>query len=284
MIRTRFAPSPTGPLHLGHAYSAILAHDFAKARGGEFVVRIEDIDKSRARSEWENKIFDDLEWLGLTWSAPVLRQSKRDAAYEFAINKLWADGLLYPCNCSRRDIKESAMAPHSEGKTNYGPDGIIYPGICRQEKYSNQRPQDSALRLDMARAAINCSTIQDQNIEIDGSRNNNNIINTAQFIESVGDVVLSRKSKEVAYHLAVVVDDEAQSISHVVRGSDLKSSTDIHVLLQNLLGYTSPWYLHHKLIRDSAGKRLAKRDDAKSISKFREQGCSPADIRTLVGL
>ena len=220
MIRTRFAPSPTGPLHLGHAYSAILAHDFAKARGGDFVVRIEDIDKSRARSEWENKIFDDLEWLGLTWSSPVLRQSNRDAAYEFAINKLWADGLLYSCNCSRRDIKESAMAPQGEGQTNYGPDGIIYPGTCRQEKYSNQRPQDSALRLDMARATINCSTIQDQNIKMDGLRDNNNIINTAQFIGSIGDVVLSRKSKEVAYHLAVVVDDEAQAISHVVRGSD----------------------------------------------------------------
>ena len=284
MIRTRFAPSPTGPLHLGHAYSAILAHDFAKARGGDFVVRIEDIDKSRARSEWENKIFDDLEWLGLTWNAPVLRQSERDTAYEFAINKLWADGLLYPCNCSRQDIKEAAMAPHGEGETNYGPDGIIYPGTCRQKKYGNQRPQDSALRLDMTRAAINCSTIQDQNIKIDGSRDNNNIVNTAQFIESIGDVVLSRKNKEVAYHLAVVVDDEAQSISHVLRGSDLKSSTNIHVLLQKLLGYTSPWYLHHKLIRDSAGKRLAKRDDAKSISKFREQGSSPADIRTLVGL
>ena len=284
MIRTRFAPSPTGPLHLGHAYSAILAHDFAKARGGEFLVRIEDLDQSRSRSEWEIKIFDDLKWLGLSWITPIMRQSQRTSSYEIAINKLSEKDLLYPCKCSRKDVRDAVTAPQTEFKIIEGPDGLIYPGTCKYQKYSNENVAENALRLDMSKASSRCITINNQNIKMNGSRENKNIIKTSQFIENIGDIVLSRKSMEVAYHLAVVVDDEAQGVSHVVRGLDLKPATNIHVLLQNLLGYSSPYYLHHKLIKDGTGKRLAKRDDAKSISKFREQGAKPADIRAMVGL
>jgi len=284
VIRTRFAPSPTGPLHLGHAYSAILAHDFAKARGGEFLVRIEDLDQSRSRSEWEMKIFDDLKWLGLTWVTPIMHQSQRASSYEIAINKLSENGLLYPCKCSRKDVRDAVTAPQTEFKIIEGRDGLIYPGTCKYQKYSNENAAENTLRLDMSKASSRCITINNQNIKMNGSRENKNIIKTSQFIENIGDIVLSRKSMEVAYHLAVVVDDEAQGVSHVVRGLDLKPATNIHVLLQNLLGYSSPYYLHHKLIKDGTGKRLAKRDDAKSISKFREQGAKPADIRAMVGL
>ena len=284
MIRTRFAPSPTGPLHLGHAYSAILAHDFAKARNGQFLVRIEDIDRNRARPKWENRIFDDLKWLGLTWANSIIRQSERSFLYEKVINKLWAMGLLYPCKCSRKDISDSALAPQGFSDANYGPDGLVYPGTCRQQKIFAERPLNSALRLNMAKAVTKCVDIKECNVEITGLKKDNGIISTSQFIDSIGDIVLSRRNKEVAYHLAVVVDDAAQGVSHVIRGSDLKPATNIHVLLQNLLGYSSPAYIHHKLIRDADGKRLAKRDDAKSISSFRSQGATPADIRSLVGL
>lgn len=285
MIRTRFAPSPTGPLHLGHAYSAIIAHDFAKSKGGKFSVRIEDLDQSRARAEWEDQIFDDLAWLGLTWETPVLRQSGRDAAYRDALKKLWTQSLLYPCSCSRKDIKAAASAPQEGQDPTFGPDGVIYPGTCRplHPHQGTQIPKDCVLRLDMARAVAampNALSFQ----EIFPKSVGLHTFSTVDAPQSLGDVVVSRQDMSAAYHLAVVVDDADQDISHVVRGLDLQDATDIHVVLQRCLGLSTPIYLHHELIRDSAGKRLAKRDDAKSISKFRAEGATPRDIRRMVGL
>ena len=254
---TRFAPSPTGPLHLGHAYSALLAHDMARDAGGTFLLRIEDIDQSRARPEWETQIYEDLRWLGLSWPTPVMRQSERQAAYDTALDALWARGLLYPCDCNRRDILAAVSAPQ-EGAP-MGPDGVIYPGTCRNLERPQMRPA-SALRLDMRQVA------QDD------------------LVEKIGDVVLARKDMGTSYHLSVVVDDAEQEITDVVRGQDLEDATPIHLLLQNLLGLPTPTYHHHKLIRDNAGKRLAKRDDARSLSKYRAEGATPNDIRRLVGL
>jgi glutamyl-Q tRNA(Asp) synthetase len=283
VIRTRFAPSPTGPLHLGHAYSAITAHDFARRQGGAFVLRIEDLDQSRARPEWEAQIFDDLAWLGLTWDGPVLRQATRSQAYEAALTSLTKRGLLYGCICSRRDIAEAASAPQEGASPVWGPDGLVYPGSCR--------PMDGgapltgpARRLNMAAALTGCSEIAFQELADDLKTPINHIQKTAQFIDNIGDVVLARRDGAAAYHLAVVVDDAAQDITHVLRGADLLSATPIHALLQHLLGYPKPCYHHHRLIRDSQGKRLAKRDDAKAIAKFRSEGAGPDDIRAMVGL
>ena len=283
MIRTRFAPSPTGPLHLGHAYSAIIAHDFARQQGGAFLLRIEDLDQSRARPEWEAQIFDDLAWLGLTWDGPVLRQAARSAAYEAALSSLSDRGLLYGCACSRRDIADAASAPQEGVEPIWGPDGLIYPGTCRPSKSST--PDDrAARRLNMTTALSNCPKIAFQELATVLQTAENHLINTSHFIDNIGDIVLSRRSGDAAYHLAVVVDDAAQHITHVVRGADLLSATPIHALLQHLLNYPTPIYHHHALIRDPDGKRLAKRDDAKAIAKFRGEGASPDDIRAMVGL
>jgi glutamyl-Q tRNA(Asp) synthetase len=267
---TRFAPSPTGPLHLGHAYSALFAHDMARAAGGTFLLRIEDIDQSRARPEWESQIYDDLAWLGLTWPTPVMRQSDRLPAYAAALDTLWARGLLYPCTCNRRDILAAASAPQ-EGAA-MGPDGIIYPGTCRVQSRTGPRPLDTALRLDMNKAlqAVDTETFY-------GAGNQH-------MTDNIGDVVLSRRDMGTSYHLSVVIDDAAQHITDVVRGADLREATPIHVLLQHLLQLPTPTYHHHRLIRDDAGKRLAKRDDARAIATYREGGATPSDIRQMVGL
>ena len=265
MIRTRFAPSPTGPLHLGHAYSAITAHDFARRQGGMFLLRIEDLDQSRARPEWEAQIFDDLAWLGLTWDGPVLRQATRSAAYEAALTALLGRGLIYGCKCSRRDIAQAASAPQEGAPPNWGPDGLVYPGTCRPN-IAGHPLAGPARRLDMAAALAGCSEIAFQELSDDLTTPIDHINNVDHFIDNIGDVVLSRSDGAAAYHLAVVVDDAAQDITHVVRGADLLSATPIHALLQHLLGYAKPIYHHHALIRDSNGKRLAKRDDAKAIA------------------
>ncbi|MCB2128817.1 MAG: tRNA glutamyl-Q(34) synthetase GluQRS [Rhodobacteraceae bacterium] len=277
-MRTRFAPSPTGPLHLGHAYSAILAHDMARACGGEFLLRIEDIDQGRARPEWEDLISEDLAWLGLTWDGPVLRQSERLPAYSDALDRLWSAGLLFPCACSRRDIAEAASAPQ-EGAP-IGPDGIIYPGTCRPSfPRSGPRPLDANLRLDMARAATDPVRFTETGCRLDEIA-----VPPEALISGTGDIVLARRDMGTSYHLSVVVDDAAQGITHVTRGEDLFEATPIHVLLQRLLGLPTPVYHHHRLIRDARGKRLAKRDDAKAIRTYREGGATPADIRRMVGL
>jgi glutamyl-Q tRNA(Asp) synthetase len=277
-MRTRFAPSPTGPLHLGHAYSAILAHDMARASGGEFLLRIEDIDQGRARREWEDLICDDLAWLGLSWDGPVLRQSERMPAYSEALDRLWSVGLLYPCTCSRRDVAEAANAPQEGMPT--GPDGIIYPGTCRPPRPPiGPRPADAHLRLDMARAATGPVRFTET-----GRRRDDITVTPDTLISMAGDIVLARRDMGTSYHLSVVVDDAAQVITHVTRGEDLFEATPIHVLLQRLLGLPTPTYHHHRLIRDENDKRLAKRNDAKAIRTYREGGATPADIRQMIGL
>ena len=281
MIRTRFAPSPTGPLHLGHAFSAITAHDVARARGGEFLLRIEDIDQSRARPEWEAQIYDDLAWLGLTWDGQVLRQSERAADYAATVAQLWDAGLLYSCKCTRRDITQAASAPQEGVAPHIGPDGLVYPGTCQSQR---KWIDDAALRMRISEALNGKHYIDFQEVDADGVTLGNNITSAEYIAEYIGDFIISRRNREAAYHLAVVVDDAAQGITHVVRGEDLKSATPIHVLLQQLLDYPTPAYIHHPLIRDAAGKRLAKRDDAKAISKFRAEGVSPSDIRAMIGL
>ena len=283
MIRTRFAPSPTGPLHLGHAYSAITAHDFAHAQGGQFLLRIEDIDQSRARAVWIAEILDDLNWLGLTWHGPVLRQSERLASYSEAVQTLDAAGLLYCCTCTRQDIKQALSAPQEGDLAHSGPDGMVYPGTCRP--YGKTMTQvGGALRLNMEVALNGKSSVRFMELVSLQSLPKINISNTEYIIDKIGDIVISRKNLEVAYHLAVVLDDAAQGITHVVRGADLKSATPIHAVLQQLLGLATPTYMHHPLIRDENGKRLAKRDDAKAISKFRSEGATPAGIRAMIGL
>jgi len=274
---TRFAPSPTGPLHLGHAYSAMLAHDAAQAQGGTFLLRIDDLDQTRARARWETLILEDLAWLGLDWPRPVMRQSDRLPRYRAALGALWDMGLLYPCTCTRADIRAAASAPQ-EGAPLHGPDGVIYPGTCRPAAPPHGAiPEDVPLRLDMARATGMLATPLSY-LEKEKT------ITPRAMTETVGDVVLARRDTGAAYHLAVVIDDADQAVTHVIRGADLQDATQIHVLLQRLLGLPSPIYHHHRLIRDETGKRLAKRDDARAIATYRAGGANPQEIRAMVGL
>jgi glutamyl-Q tRNA(Asp) synthetase len=277
---TRFAPSPTGPLHLGHAFSALTGWDRAKAKGGRFLLRIEDIDRDRARPEWEAQIFDDLRWLGLDWPEPVMRQSDRGAAYQAALDRLAEMGLLYPCRCRRSDIRAALAAPQ-EGVMPVGPDGLIYPGICRGRGLSDAGPDD-AIRLDMEAAMRVAGTVRFTDT---GPLHGGNYAFDAGFmVAQVGDVVLSRRGLGAAYHLAVVVDDAAQGVTEAVRGADLFEAAAIHALLHRLLGQPTPAFHHHDLIRDERLKRLAKRDDARALARYRDEGATPADIRRLVGL
>lgn len=275
---TRFAPSPTGPLHLGHAYSALLAYDMAQAQSGRFLLRIEDTDLSRARPKWEALIYQDLEWLGLSWETPVLRQSEHLARYDKMLNRLADLGLLFPCSCKRSDIRAALSAPQ-EG----APEVQVYPGTCRRRPMSDRDPGD-ALRLNMARALEMVKPDRLTFTET-GSDAGVHQIDPGWMQSHVGDAVLGRKDiATVSYVLAAVVDDAAQGISTVVRGADLFETTHLQVLLQTLLSLPTPIYHHHRLIRDDQGKRLAKRDDARAISKYREDGKTPHDIRALVGL
>ena len=280
-FRTRFAPSPTGPLHLGHAYSAILAHDSARAAGGAFLLRIDDIDQSRARPIWEKQIHDDLAWLGLTWDGPPRRQSDHLAEYRATLDGLAARGLTYPCRCTRRDIREAASAPQ-EGPAPVGPDGLVYPGTCRARPMTAAQGTD-AIRLNM-QAALAALPDLPAFTETGPDHPGRHPIDPARMTDAVGDVVLARPGMGASYHLSVVVDDAAQAISHVIRGADLFEATAIHVVLQRLLGLPSPIYHHHRLIRDAAGTRLAKRDDARAIATYRAEGATPQDIRRMVGL
>ena len=254
----------------------------AQAHAGEFLLRIEDIDQSRARPEWEMQIYDDLAWLGLRWTEPVMRQSERQAAYDDALDQLWQQGLLYPCTCSRADIAAAASAPQ-EGAPLHGPDGVIYPGTCRASACrTGVRPTNIALRLDMRKAVQSV----DNNFYFTetGQRHGDICVDADTLTFGIGDIVLSRRDMGTSYHLSVVLDDAAQDITHVVRGEDLFEATKIHVVLQKLLGLPTPTYHHHRLIRDAAGKRLAKRDDARAITLYRVEGKTPKDIRLMVGL
>ncbi len=304
---TRFAPSPTGPLHLGHAYSALLAHDMARAEGGRFLLRIEDIDRNRCKPEFERQLQDDLHWLGLSWDAEPMRQSDNMAAYGKALDSLWLRGLIYPCTCTRKDIEGALSAPQEGTALPVGPDGLIYPGTCRSRMAyercfpeANPRPKDANLRLEASLLSLAPNVFEHRIDSPDGgwhrfasyreiglgpAEQPGLIEFTPQSIEAeVGDFVVARRDMGTSYHLSVVLDDALQGITHVIRGADLSEATRIHVLLQRLLGLPTPIYNHHRLIRDSQGKRLAKRDDARALSKYRAEGASPQDIRAMVGL
>ncbi len=251
----------------------------ARKASGKFLLRIEDIDQSRARPHWEAQIYDDLRWLGITWDGPVMRQSEHLSIYRETLDKLWQSGFLYSCSCTRRDIEEAVNAPQ-EGAA-FGPDGLIYPGTCRTSgaPQSGQSLPDKPLRLNTLRAARHCSFT-----ELCKAPEGTQQITPEQMQRDAGDIVLARRDMGTSYHLSVVLDDAAQGVTHVIRGEDLFEATKIHVTLQNLLELPTPSYCHHKLIRDENGKRLAKRDDARAIAKYREDGASPADIRRMVGL
>jgi glutamyl-Q tRNA(Asp) synthetase len=273
VIVSRFAPSPTGYLHLGHALSALTAAE----RGERFLLRIEDIDATRCRPEFEQAIYEDLAWLGLRWETPVRRQSAHMADYRAALDRLAARELLYPCFCTRQQIKaEIARSPSAP----QGPDGPIYPGTCRALS-SREREQriaageDHAIRLDVARA-IALTGALDWEDEPAGR------VQAAP--EAHGDVVLARKETPTSYHLAVSVDDALQGVTLVVRGQDLFAATHVHRLLQALLDLPVPRYHHHRLLTDASGKRLAKRDNATTLRGLRAAGRTPADIRRAIGL
>ena len=274
MIVTRFAPSPTGLLHLGHAYAAITACE----AGDRFLVRIEDIDAGRCKPEYESAILEDLEWLGLCFERPVLRQSARLAAYREALAALEARGLLYPCFCTRKDIAEeiarSVGAPH-------GPDGPIYPGLCRSlgESERDRRIANSeayALRLDAAKAAREVGRLV---FDEQGAGPNGETGRIEVQPLKFGDVVLARKEMPVAYHLAVLVDDAFQGVTLVTRGNDLFVSTHVQRLLQALLGLPAPAYAHHLLILDEEGRKFSKRDRAVTLRALRNGGVTPEEIR-----
>jgi glutamyl-Q tRNA(Asp) synthetase len=264
----RFAPSPTGRLHLGHAWSCLLAHDHSRERGGAFLLRIEDIDPGRTREAFVEGIIEDLAWLGLGWDGEMVRQSERLPLYAEALERLKSAGLVYPCFCTRAaiaaEIAASASAPH-------GPDGPVYPGTCRrltEAERAARRTEPHAWRLDVARAARAAGTLywKDGDTEVQAEP------------ETFGDVVLARKDAPVSYHLAVTIDDAAQGVTDVVRGRDLYSATDVHRLLQALLGLPTPLYHHHPLLTDSEGRRLAKRHGAPTLASLREAGANPAGL------
>jgi len=280
-FRTRFAPSPTGLLHLGHLFSAHVAFTLAKKNSGDFLLRIDDIDTSRSKKKWEDKIYEDLEWLGLTWSSSPLKQTELIQEYHEALKKLKQMGVLYPCSCTRSDILTALSAPH-ESTSTPRQFNKVYPGTCRGRPMSTALNSD-AIRLDMQQAQnlINSELFYQETGVTPGLKK----INTNSLSTVFGDVVLRRKGKnEIAYHLAVVVDDAFQKITHVVRGSDLQEATKVHVMLQNLLNIETPIYHHHRLVLDENGKRLAKRNDARSISSFKKRGLDPTDVFKLAGI
>lgn len=270
-VVTRFAPSPTGELHLGHAYSALTAWRRARDSGGRFLLRIEDIDIRRCKREFETAILDDLRWLGLDWDGEVRRQSEHFADYGMALDRLDAQGLVYPCFCTRADIAAAVSAPH-------GPDGPLYPGTCRHRSPDERRALiasgcEFCLRLDGARAA-EAAGPYDFVDETEGRVAGNPLL--------FGDVVIARKDTPTSYHLAVTVDDHLQGVTLVTRGADLLASTHVHGLLQKLLHYETPRYAHHKLLTDASGRRFAKRDRTQTLRALRENGVSPDKVRTMI--
>lgn len=278
MIIERFAPSPTGLLHLGHAFSAITAFDAATASGGQFLLRIEDIDAPRCKPEFEQAIYDDLHWLGLDWPAPVMRQSTRIECYDATLARLIEMGLCYPCACTRRDITEALAAPQEGAAQQFGPDGVIYPRTC-SARFMADRTAGDAVRLNMRKAVALCGDLAKRGYQETGEAPGWTPLQADYLVNRCGDIVLARRDIGTSYHLAVVVDDAAQQITHVSRGADMAPATPIHVLLQTLLDLPTPTYRHHRLIRDDTGKRLAKRHDALALQTLREQGWTPKDVR-----
>ena len=279
-VVTRFAPSPTGLLHLGHAHAALFAQRAAAAKGGRFLLRIEDIDTGRCRPEFEAAIHEDLAWLGLDWEAPVVRQSDRFAAYAEALGTLEARGLIYPCFCTRKEIQAEIAGA---GQAPHGPDGPLYPGTCKRLGGDERRARRAAgrpyaLRLDVETAAATAGALAwvEHGRSLAGAS-----VRAEPGVH--GDVVLARKDVPVSYHLAVTLDDAAQGVTLVTRGEDLAPATHVHRLLQALLGLPVPEWHHHGLLADTAGRRLAKRDDARSIRALREAGHGPAEVRAMAG-
>jgi glutamyl-Q tRNA(Asp) synthetase len=258
MIVTRFAPSPSGRLHLGHAYSAVLGHERARASGGKFLLRIEDLDPARCRPEFVEGIMDDLRGLGLQWDEPLLVQSRRTAAYDAALDDLRARGLAFACFCTRADIAQSLTAPHGDAATSY-------PGTCRALPDDPERRATTphCWRLDSARA-LQITGLPSWT-EADGKR-------FEASGRDIGDAILARKDAPASYHLSCVVDDAESGVTMVVRGADLRASTPIQRLLQMLLGLPEPTYLHHPLVAHADGRRLAKRDLAPTLAAMRESG------------
>ena len=283
----RFAPSPNGYLHLGHAYSALLNFDLARQVGGRFLLRIEDIDTTRCRPEFETVIYEDLAWLGITWEEPVRRQSDHLAAYRGALDKLSAQGLIYPSFESRAEIAGLVAQREADGPWPRDPDGAPhYPGSARLlsagERGALLRSDTPyALRLDMAAA---CAFAGDLGWTEQGEGPDGETGTVAARPQAWGDVILARKETPTSYHLSVVVDDALQGVTEVVRGQDLFWSTSVHRLLQRLLDLPQPVYRHHRLIRDEAGQKLSKSTRATGLRELRAAGASPADIRQLVGL
>lgn len=273
---TRFAPSPSGRLHLGHAYSALFAARAARQDSGRFLLRIEDIDRTRCRPEFEAAIFEDLAWLGLDWETPVRRQSDHLGEYRAALERLRAEDLAYPCFCTRRDIeREIARA----GQAPHGREGPLYPGTCRGLSAAERRDRIAAgeahaLRLDAARAARRCGPLGFED------RGRGRIDVTPALF---GDVVIARKDIATSYHLAVVVDDAVQGVTLVTRGEDLLEATHVHRLLQALLGLPAPAYWHHPLLVGEDGRRFAKRDKARTLAEMRAAGLTAAAVRALAG-
>lgn len=272
----RFAPSPNGRLHLGHAYSALFTWKAAEALGGTALLRIEDIDRARCKPEFDAAIRQDLAWLGLTWPEPVLRQSERFPAYAEAAGRLRAKDLLYPCFCTRKEVAERA--------TQTDPDGApLYPGTCRHLT-SAERPDRLASgaphqwRIDNERAREMTGPLTITAFTLDGASSER-----PAEPEKWGDAVIVRKDTPASYHLAVVVDDAYQHITHVTRGMDLFHATDLHRLLQALLGLPAPLYCHHHLIRDEVDNKLAKSRGSQSLAGLREAGWTAADVRGRLG-
>jgi glutamyl-Q tRNA(Asp) synthetase len=288
MIVTRFAPSPTGFLHLGHAYAALTAYNTAQQQGGRFLLRIEDIDVSRCRPEFERAIYTDLEWLGLRWEKPVRRQSEHFTDYTAALEKLRAMDLLYPCFCTRKEIaSEIARAAVAPQASELGPDGPRYPGTCRalSNKLRAERLASGtayALRLHTQKALRYVArelTFEERGRGPNGETG----VQTARP-QDLGDIVLARKELPASYHLAVVVDDALQGVTLVTRGEDLFPATHMQRLLQTLLDLPEPGYAHHRLILDAAGRKFSKRDAAVTLASFRQAGATPASVREMISL
>jgi glutamyl-Q tRNA(Asp) synthetase len=271
-VVTRFAPSPTGELHLGHAFSALIAWQRARAAGGAFLLRIEDIDIRRCKREYETAILEDLRWLGLDWDGEVRRQSAHFPTYGRVLDGLGARGLVYPCFCTRTDIASEVAA---SGHAPHGPDGPLYPGTCRHLTAGERQlritgGEEFCLRLDATRAAVEAGPY-------DFSDEGRGRIEGQSLL--FGDVVLARKDTPTSYHLAVTVDDHLQGVTLVTRGEDLFPSTHVHRLLQCLLGYDAPQYAHHPLLTDENGRRFAKRDRSLTLRALRESGRSAEEVR-----
>jgi glutamyl-Q tRNA(Asp) synthetase len=276
-VVTRFAPSPTGLLHLGHAYSALFAWVCARGAGGRFLLRIEDIDRGRCRPEFTDAILEDLGWLGLEWDGPMRRQSEHLGDYARVVDRLSAMGLIYPCFCTRAaiqaEIARAGAAPH-------GSEGPLYPGTCRalssDEREARIAAGESyALRLDMAQAAARAGPLDWEDAEAG---------RVATDPLSHGDVVLARRDTPTSYHLAVTVDDAIQGVTLVTRGRDLFGATHVHRMLQALLDLPTPRYWHHRLLTDAGGKRFAKRDRALTLRALHAAGRTPAEVREMAGV